>query len=97
MSQSGSVPPVGRQQRCQGDADVIDFDFDFEIKGQKMQFVEIELDPSESTTAEAGAMMFKDVTIHIDTIFGDGSKRQSGTLGSRMGAGRRLLSGEVCS
>lgn len=93
MSQSGSVPPVGRQQTCQGDADVIDF----EIKGQKMQFVEIELDPSESTIAEAGAMMFKDVTIHIDTIFGDGSKWQSGTLGSRMGAGRRLLSGEACS
>jgi len=93
MSQSGSVPPVGLHQRCQGDAGVIDF----EIKGQKMQFVEIELDPSESTIAEAGAMMFKDVTIHIDTIFGDGSKRQSGTLGSRMGAGRRLLSGEVCS
>ena len=93
MSQSGSVPPVGRQQGCQGDADVIDF----EIKGQKMQFVEIELDPSESTIAEAGTIMFKEVAIHIDTIFGDGSKRQSGTLGSRMGAGRRLLSGEVCS
>lgn len=93
MSQSGSVPPVGRQQRCQGDADVIDF----EIKGQKMQFVEIELDPSESTIAEAGAMVFKDVAIHIDTIIRDGSKRQSGTFGWLMGAGRRLLSGEVCS
>lgn len=93
MSQSGSVPPVGRQQRCQGDADVIDY----EIKGPKMQFVDIELDPCESTIAEAGAIMFKEFAIHIDTIFGDGSKRQSGTLGLLMGAGRRLLSGDVCS
>ena len=42
-------------------------------------------------------MMFKEFAIHTDTIFGDGSKRQSGILGSLMGAGRRLLSGEVCS
>ena len=90
MSQSGSVPPVGRQQGCQGDADVIDF----EIKRQEMQFVEIELDPGESTIAEAGAMMFKNVAIHMDTIFGDGPKRQCGILGSLMGAGKRLLSGE---
>jgi uncharacterized protein (AIM24 family) len=93
MSQSGSVPPAGRQQRCKGDADVVDF----EINGQKLQFVDIELDPCESTIAEAGTIMFKEVAIHIDTIFGDGSKRQSGTLGSLMGAGRRLLSGEICS
>ena len=54
MSQSGSVPPAGRQQRCKGDADVVNF----EINGQKLQFVVFELDPCESTIAEAGTIMF---------------------------------------
>lgn len=69
-------------------------DIDFEIKGQEMQFVEIELDPGESAIAEAGSMMFKDVPVHMDTIFGDGSKPQTGIFGSLMGAGKRLLTGE---
>ena len=38
-----------------------------------MQFVEIELDPGESAVAEAGAMMYKDSTVQMETIFGDGS------------------------
>jgi uncharacterized protein (TIGR00266 family) len=89
---SPSVPSFGKQvhRRHAGVAD----DIDFEIKGQEMQFVEIELDPGESAIAEAGAMMFKDVPVDMDTIFGDGSKRQSGFLGSLMGAGKRLLTGE---
>jgi uncharacterized protein (AIM24 family) len=90
MSQSGSVSDAGRPRPRAGAADVIDF----EIKGQEIQYVEIELDPGESTIAEAGAMMFKDVPIQMDTIFGDGSKQQSGILGSLMGAGKRLLTGE---
>lgn len=91
MSQSGSVPTFGRVHRRQtGVAD----DIDFEIRGQEMQFVEIELDPGESAIAEAGSMMFKDVPVHMDTIFGDGSKPQSGIFGSILGAGKRLLTGE---
>lgn len=92
MSQSGSVPSFG-SQRHRRRPDVAD-DIDFEIKGQEMQFVEIELDPGESTIAEAGSMMFKDVPVHMDTIFGDGSKAQTGFLGSIVGAGKRLLTGE---
>jgi uncharacterized protein (TIGR00266 family) len=92
MSQSGSVPSFGGQ-RHRRRPDVAD-DIDFEIKGQEMQFVEIELDPGESTIAEAGSMMFKDVPVHMDTIFGDGSKAQTGFLGSIVGAGKRLLTGE---
>ena len=45
-------------------------EIDYEIKGEEMQFVEIELDPGESAIAEAGAMMFKDKSIRMDTVFG---------------------------
>ncbi len=71
-------------------------DIDFEIKGAEMQFVEIELDPGESCVAEAGAMMFKDSWIDMETIFGDGSAalQNAGFMGKLMGAGKRLLTGE---
>ena len=84
------MPDAGRPRQPAGEADVIDF----EIKGQEIQYIEIELGPGESMVAEAEAMMFKDVPIQMDTIFGDGSKQQSGILGSPMGAGKRLLTGE---
>ena len=59
-----------------------------------MQFVEIELDPGEAVVAEAGGMMFMEDGIEMETIFGDGSQQNSGFLGSLMGAGKRLLTGE---
>jgi len=88
----GSVPSVfGRGSGGgRGGADEIDF----AIRGQEMQFVEIELDPGESAIAEAGAMMFKDPIVHMDTVFGDGSKQQSGFFGRLASAGKRLLTGE---
>jgi uncharacterized protein (AIM24 family) len=42
-------------------------DVDFEIKGQELQFLEIELDPGESTVAEAGSMVWKDASVEITT------------------------------
>lgn len=92
MAGFGSVPSVSSrvQHRKVGLAD----DIDFEIFGQEMQFVVIELDPGESAIAEAGAMMYKDVPVHMDTVFGDGSKKQTGVFGSIVGAGKRLLTGE---
>ena len=48
-------------------------EIDFQIFGEEMQFVEIELDPGESAVAEAGTMMYKDTSIQMHTIFGDGS------------------------
>jgi len=69
-------------------------EIDFQIFGQEMQYVEVELDPGESAIAEAGSMMFKSPTVHMDTIFGDGSKPQSGFFGSIATAGKRLLTGE---
>ena len=70
-------------------------DIDFEIKGQELQFVEIELDPGESAVAEAGAFVWKDASIEMTTIFGDGSGGQgSGFMGKLLGAGKRLVTGE---
>ena len=59
-----------------------------------MQFVEIDLDPEEAVVAEAGGMMFMEDGIEMETIFGDGSQQNTGFLGSLMGAGKRLLTGE---
>jgi uncharacterized protein (AIM24 family) len=67
---------------------------DYKISGDDMQFVEIELDPNEAVIAEAGAMMFMDDGIEMETIFGDGSEENRGLLGSLLGAGSRLLTGE---
>jgi uncharacterized protein (TIGR00266 family) len=67
---------------------------DYKIYGDDMQFVEVELDPQEAVVAEAGGMMYMDAGIQMETIFGDGSQKQSGFLGSLMGAGKRLLTGE---
>jgi uncharacterized protein (TIGR00266 family) len=67
---------------------------DYKIFGDDMQFVEIELDPEEAAVAEAGGMMYMDDGIQMETIFGDGSQKQSGFMGALMGAGKRLLTGE---
>ncbi len=70
-------------------------DIDFEIKGQELQFVEIELDPGESAVAEAGALVWKDASIGMTTVFGDGSGDASGGfMGKLLGAGKRLVTGE---
>src|SRR5688572_26866178 len=69
-------------------------EIDYKIFGDDMQFVEVELDPGEATVAEAGGMMYMEDGIEMETIFGDGSQQKSGFLGSLMGAGKRLLTGE---
>ncbi len=89
----GSVPKVGSRVGSGGPIRGAD-DIDFRIHGQEMQFVEIELDPGESAVAEAGGMMFKDPSVEMSTIFGDGSQQDSGFFGKIASAGRRLLTGE---
>lgn len=69
-------------------------EIDYEIFGNDTQFVEIELDPGESAVAEAGAMMFKDASITMNAVFGDGSGTEGGFMGKLLGAGKRLLTGE---
>ncbi|WP_022977222.1 TIGR00266 family protein [Nevskia ramosa] len=67
---------------------------DYKLYGEDMQFVEIELDPNEAAIGEAGAMMFMEDGIVMDTIFGDGSQANKGFWGSLAGAGKRLVTGE---
>lgn len=67
-------------------------EIDFTIFGDDMQYVEIELDPGEAAVAEAGAMMYMDNAIAMETVFGEGT--QSGIVNSLLGAGKRLLTGE---
>ncbi len=71
-------------------------EIDFKIYGTEMQYVEIELDPGESAVAEAGAMMYKDCSINLDTVFGDGSQNDNtgGFMDKLLGAGKRLITGE---
>jgi len=70
-------------------------DIDFDIKGQELQFLEIELDPGESAVAEAGSFVWKDASVQMTTVFGDGSGDQGGGfMGKLLGAGKRLVTGE---
>lgn len=69
-------------------------DIAFEIFGDDMQFVEIELDTSETVIAEAGAMMYMESGIEMETIFGDGSEQSNSVMGKIFGAGKRILTGE---
>ena len=68
---------------------------EFKIYGDDMQFVEIMLDPGETVVAEAGAMMYMDEWIEMDTVFGDGSAREGKDLkGMLFSAGKRVFTGE---
>lgn len=71
-------------------------EIDYEIFGEEMQFVEITLDPNEACIAEAGAFIFMDPGIQMQTIFGDGSGKNEagGLMGKLLGAGKRVLTGE---
>ena len=87
----GGMAPPSPPARGATTADEIDY----KIFGEDMQYVEVELDPGESAVAEAGAMMFKDSVISLDTVFGDGNRQQSGGFFDKLvGAGKRLLTGE---
>src|SRR5690606_40733356 len=66
----------------------------YHIHGEEMQCVEIELDPNETTIAEAGSFMMMEEGIEMQTIFGDGSNQQKGILGKLWSAGKRVLTGE---
>jgi len=69
-------------------------EIDFQVFGDDMQFVEVELDPSEAVVAEAGGMMYMEDGIQMETLFGDGSQQNNGLMGALLGAGKRLLTGE---
>lgn len=80
-------PPLGGIAGQRADA------IDYRIYGEDMQFVEIELDPGESAVAEAGAMMYKDAVVRMETVFGDG-RNGGGFMDKLLGAGKRVITGE---
>lgn len=67
---------------------------DYQIYGEEMQYVEVELDPTETAIAESGAFMMMEEGIDMETIFGDGARANQGFMGKLMSAGKRLLTGE---
>jgi len=84
-----TAPPAMTMQRGSDDVD-------YRIVGNDMQFVEIELDPGESVVAEAGALMYKDAAIELDTVFGDSSYsgQGGGFMDKLLQAGKRVITGE---
>ncbi|MCS7182419.1 MAG: TIGR00266 family protein [Thermoanaerobaculum sp.] len=84
-SLSATPPPAPKVARAD--------EIEYRIVGQEMQFVEVELDPGESAIAEAGAMMYKDPVVVMETVFGDAS-REARFMDKLLSAGKRLLTGE---
>lgn len=80
-------PPLGRASA---------HEIDYKIFGEEMQFVEVTLDPGEACVAEAGAFMYMEPGIQMETIFGDGSaqSQSGGFMGKLLTAGKRVLTGE---
>ncbi len=69
-------------------------EIDYKIIGDDIQLVEIELDPSETVIAEAGAMLYMEEGIAFETKLGDGSTPNQGFMNKLFSAGSRLLTGE---
>lgn len=75
-------------------SDLKSHEVDYEIFGDDMQIVEVELDPSETVIAEAGAMNYMEDGINFETKMGDGSKPAAGVMDSLLNVGKRVLTGE---
>lgn len=84
-----AMPPLPSTATTRGRDDEIDY----RIIGTDMQFVEVELDPGESAIAEAGALMYKDASVRMDTAFGDG-RSGGGFVDKLFSAGKRVITGE---
>lgn len=69
-------------------------EIDYEIFGNEMQYVEITLDPAETVIAEAGAFMYMNAGIKMETVFGNPSGGQQGFWDKIKSAGKRVLTGE---
>ncbi len=67
-------------------------ELDYEIIGHDIQMVEVELAPNEAVIAEAGTMTYLEQDITFEAKMGDGSAQ--GLMGSLLGMGKRILTGE---
>ncbi len=92
---AAAPPPAPGGPVMHSGVSTVAHEIDYEVFGEEMQFVEITLDPQEAVLSEAGAFMYMDPAIEMETIFGDGSgKEQGGLMGALMSAGKRVLTGE---
>jgi len=69
-------------------------EIDDKIIGDDIQLVEVELDPQETVIAEAGAMLYMEEGISLETKLGDGTTTGEGFIGKLFSAGSRVLTGE---
>ena len=67
---------------------------DYQIIGESIQIVEVELDPTETVIAEAGAMLYMEDGITFEAKMGDGSNPKQGLFDKILSAGSRILTGE---
>lgn len=65
---------------------------EYDILGDDFQAVEFSLSPGEFVVAEPGAMIYKTEGIEMTAALGGGGNR--GIIGSVLGAGKRMLTGE---
>lgn len=62
------------------------------IAGDDFQTVEFSLDPNEFVVSEPGAMIYKTAGVALSSSFG--GRQNKGLVGSVLGAGKRMLTGE---
>jgi len=69
-------------------------EIDYELIGDDLQAVIVTLDPGETVIAEAGAMMFMEDGIEMNTTL-DPNKQGGGVLGKLFAGAKRVLSGDT--
>jgi uncharacterized protein (TIGR00266 family) len=69
-------------------------ELDYELIGDDLQAVIVTLDPGETVIAEAGAMMFMEQGIEMNTTL-DPNKQGGGMLGKLFSGAKRVLSGDT--
>lgn len=67
---------------------------DCQILGSDIQVLEVELNPSETMIAGAGAMVYMKEAIAFETKMGDGSEPDQGLMGKLFSADTRLITSE---
>jgi uncharacterized protein (TIGR00266 family) len=67
---------------------------DYELIGGDLQAVVVTLDPGETVIAEAGAMMFMEQGIEMNTTL-DPNRQGGGMLGKMFAGAKRVLSGDT--
>ncbi|MEO7456834.1 MAG: TIGR00266 family protein [Gemmatimonadaceae bacterium] len=69
-------------------------EIDYELIGDDLQAVIVTLDPGETVIAEAGAMMFMEEGIEMNTTL-DPNKQGGGVMGKLFQGAKRVLSGDT--